>query len=57
MKQFDKKFVNKNNIDKCLQVNYVDFETQVWACIKHMLKVKIIPFISEINVNCKLCTL
>lgn len=29
MKQFDKKFVNKNNIDKCLQVNYVDFETQV----------------------------
>ena len=29
MKQFDKKFVNKSNIDKCLQVNYVDFETQV----------------------------
>ena len=54
IKKLGKVFVNKYNIEKCFQLNKTDFETQVWACSEHMLKVKPIPYIDKSNITCTL---
>ena len=57
MKKLGKEFINKYNIEKCLQFNKVDFETQVWTCSEHILKVKPIPYVDKIDITCTLYTL
>ena len=56
-KHLAKNFFNKYNIEKCLQFNQVNFETWLWACSGHMLKINLIPYIDKINITCTLYTL
>ena len=56
MKTPGKKFDNKYDIETCLQFNQVDFETWLWACNEHMLKINVIRYIDKIKITCTLYT-